>query len=329
MRTGRLFRQDRLIVVNIIRATFAGWLDRFVAVLVLLTALAVVHSWFADRPWRIAAWAVLAGGTIIGIGAGRLVAGRLAFHAFDGVLAADALQSQMRQRYMVAWHGIGMALLAVVTMVARPSLLVVSVPAYIAGGLVSGLPGRFWMQKRLIGLTRLGRTLRAWSCRPSAGITAALVLLLLLLPGRTLGTNALMAAVGIGTMLFTLMLTSVDNGVVRFMMAAGHGLRRILMHHSRGAAFFLVIAVPGCWALFNPVAGGIVAATGGAMLFLQTLRVLAYRLHGKRFADLLVSLLIGLLMLVAYSMPLALPLVALIMLWQLQRRGRMKTWLLA
>ena len=59
------------------------------------------------------------------------------------------------------------------------------------------------------------------------------------------------------------------------------------------------------------------------------LRILAYRLHAKRFADLLVSICAGLLMVVAYSMPVLLPFLALAILWQLQRRAAARTWLLA
>jgi len=56
------------------------------------------------------------------------------------------------------------------------------------------------------------------------------------------------------------------------------------------------------------------------MVLLLTLRVLACRLHAKLFADFLVSILAGILMLIAYSMSVALPLIALAILWQLQRR---------
>ena len=325
----RLFRQDRLIASNTIRATFAGWHDRAIAAFMLLVVLAVAHAWFADRPWRVAAWTALGVGTLIGTGAGRLVGGRLAFHAFDGLLAADALHLQTRRRYMTAWHGVGLALLAVATLIVRPSLLVVSVPAYIAGVLIAGLTGSVRMPKRIVGMARPGWTLRAWSHRPIAGVAAATVLLLLLSPARALGTNALMAVVGIGTVLLALTLTSVDDAVVRFMTIAGHGSRRIFVHHGKGIATFLAVSVPGCWIILGPVAGGIAAAACVAILLLLTLRVLAYRLHTKRFADFLVSILTGLLMLVAYSMPVALPVLALAMLWQLQRRGQAKTWLLA
>jgi len=327
--TGRLFRQDRLILSNTVRATFVGWHDRVIAVLVLLVVLTAVHAWFVDRPWRIAAWVAVAVGTITGIGAGRLVRARLAFHAFDGLLAADALHPQTRRRYMTAWLGIGLALLVVVSLIARPSLLVVSVPTYLAGVLVAELTGGVRTPKRIVGTVRPGWTLRAWSHRPIAGLAAATVLLLLLLPARTLGTNALMAVVGIATVVIALTLTSVDDAIVRFMTVAGHGSAHIIVHYGKGVATFLAVSVPGCWIILGLVAVGIVAASCVAILLLLTLRVLTYRLHTKRFADVLVSILAGLLMLVAYSMPVALPVLALAMLWQLQRRGRTKTWLLA
>lgn len=325
---GRLFRQDRLTGWNELRATFPGWHDRAMAALLLVAVLALIRWWFADRPWTVAAWTALAAGTIIGLGAGRLVATRLAFHAFDGLLAEDALQPQARRRYILAWHGVGLALLAALTLIARPSLLIVSAPAYLAGAIVAGLANGVRMPGRIGGTTRPGWTIRAWSRRPIAGALAAMILLVSLLPARSQGTNALMAIVGIEAMLLALMLTRVDDAIVRFMTVAGHGSRHIIGYHARGLATFLVVALPGCWLMFGPVAASIVAATGAATLLLLTLRILAYRLHAKRFADVLVSILAGLLMLVAYAMPVALPVIALALLWHLQRRGRTKMWLL-
>lgn len=325
----RLLRQDRRIAWNTIRAMFTGWHDRGIAALILLAALAVVHAWFADRSWTVAVWAALVAGTIIGIGAGRLIATRLAFQAFDGLLTADALHPQLRRCYMAAWHGVGLALLVALTLIASPSLLVVSVPGYLGGAIVAGLTGGLGMSSRIGGLTRLGWTIRVWSHRPIAGVAASMILLLSILPAYALGTNALLAGICIETVLLALMLTSVDDAVVRFMATVGHGSRRIIVHHAKGAATFLAVVVPACWIMLGPVSAGIVAATGGAMLLLLTLRVLAYRLHGKRFADLVVSVLAGLLMLVAYSMPVAFPVIAVAMLWQLHRRERTRTWLLA
>ena len=192
---------------------------------------------------------------MIGMGAGRLVGTRLAFHAFDGLLAADALHPRIRRHYMAAWHGVGLTLLALVTLIARPSLLVVSVPAYLTGVLVAGLTDGFKIPTHIVGTTRPGWTLRAWSHRPIAGVAAATVLLLALLPARTLGTNALMAVVGIGTVLLALILTSVDDAIVRFMTIAGHGSRHIIARHIRGLASFLAVAVSACWVMLGPIAG--------------------------------------------------------------------------
>jgi hypothetical protein len=61
----------------------------------------------------------------------------------------------------------------------------------------------------------------------------------------------------------------------------------------------------------------------------MVLRTLAYRIHGKGFADFIVSILTGLLILTAFSMPIILPFVGIAILWQLQRRSTARTWLLA
>jgi hypothetical protein len=326
---GRLFHQDRQILWNTIRTTFAGWHDRAIAALLLLAAVAAVRVWIDARAWTTAACAVLAVGILVGHGAGRMLATRLAFHASEGLLAADALHPGIRRRYMAAWHGVGLALLTLATLLARPSLLLVAIPAYLAGALVARVTQGIRIPKGIVGTTRPDRAVRIWTQRPIAGVAAALIFLLSLLPARTSGTNALMAIVGIETMLLALMLTRVDDAVVRFMTIAGHGSRRIVARHAGGVMSFLAIAVTGCWIVTGPVAAGIVAAVGAAMTMLLILRILTYRLHDRRFADMLVAILAGLLMLVAYSMPMALPLIALVMVWQLHRRARVKTWLLA
>lgn len=156
-----------------------------------------------------------------------------------------------------------------------------------------------------------------------------MVLFLSLLPARALDMSALMAAVGLETALLALIMTSVDDALVRFRTIAGHGSGRIISAHVQAVASFLAVTVPGGWVMLGPIAAGIVAAAGAAMVLLLILRILAYRLHAKRFADFLVSILAGLLILVAYTMPVLLPFVALAMFWQLQSRGRAKTWLLA
>lgn len=160
-------------------------------------------------------------------------------------------------------------------------------------------------------------------------MVAAMILLLSLLPAQTLGTNAVMAVVGIEAVLLTLALTMVDDDIVRFMTIVGHGPWPIVVHHAQGMLLFAGLTVPACWFAVGPVATGIVAAAAVAMLLLLSMRVLAYRIHAKRFADFLVSIYTGLLIVMAYSTPLLLPVLAIAFLWQLQRRAATRTWLLA
>src|SRR3569832_624998 len=122
----RLLRHDRQIAINTVRANFTRWNDRLIAGAVLFLALAVMRAWAGDQPWKIAAWAACAVGAGSGFGVCRFLVACFAFHSFDGVLAADALQRSLCRRSLVGWHAIGIATLATVTLIARPSLLIIS-----------------------------------------------------------------------------------------------------------------------------------------------------------------------------------------------------------
>ncbi|MES2021847.1 MAG: hypothetical protein V4460_11135 [Pseudomonadota bacterium] len=327
-RTHRLFHHDWKIATNAVRATFAAWQDRLVAAILLLMAVAGLRNGFADLPWLTALWAGVAVSLGVGMAAGRLVLARLAFHAFDGLLAADALHLPLRRRYIAAWHGIGIVMLSGITLIVRPSLLIVSVPAYLVGALMAGLTDAVAMPLRILNATRPNWSVRAWLRHPRAGAAAAIILLLVLLQARTLGLNAALAYAGVGTVVLTLALTHVDQSAVRFMTIAGYGSGRIVLRLSRALVSFVAVAAPGCWLILGAAPAGIVAAASALMFGLMAMRVLAYRLHGKRFADVLVLVLAGLLLLVGYAIPVALPVVALAVFWHLQRRAAAKTWLL-
>lgn len=324
----RLFRHDGRIAINTIRAAFAGWNDRLVAVAVLIVTLAMIKSWLAERPWTIAAWSAVGAGLLLGTSAERLVAKRLAFHGFDGLLAVDALRPATRRRYIAAWHGIALALLATVLLVVAPSLLIVGCASYLAGTLLAALMSGVTVPKRLADRVGSARVIRAWLRHGQAGALVASTLLVVLLLERSLAPNALIAILGIETTPLTLALTSVDSDVVRFMATTGYGPWRIVGYHGKSMAYFLALAVPGCWLIAGSVAAAAVTAVSGAVLLLLALRVLAYCLHGKRFADLIVSIFAGLLLFLAYFLPIALPFLAVAILWQLQHRARTKTWLL-
>ena len=326
----RLFRYDQRIATNAARSTFSAWHDRLIAATVLLFALAAARSWLLDRAWPIAAWTAFGAGIMIGLTASRQIAMRLAFHAFDGPLAADALCLALRRRYLIAWCAIGLTLLAIFTVIVRPSLLIASLPGYVIGAFVGHVTGNFSIAGVGGGKAGFGRMLRSWIQRPGAGIVAAAILpLSLAFTAQYLRGDALIVVAGIGTALFGLALTIVDDSSVRFQTIAGQGAWRIIGRQARGAMLFVGIAAPVCAFVFAPALAAVVAATSIATLLLMAMRTLAYRIHGKSFADFIVSILTGLLILTAFSMPIVLPFVGIAILWQLQRRSAARTWLLA
>ncbi|MBN2447719.1 MAG: hypothetical protein JXO22_13380, partial [Phycisphaerae bacterium] len=171
----RLFRYDRKSAANAIRATFVGWRDRLSAAVVLLFALAILRSWFADRSWATAVWSAAGGSFLLGLMAGRTIATRLAFHAFDGVLAPDALRAPTRWRYAVGWQVICLAALTGLALVVQATLLPACVPMYIAGTIVGQASAA--LTRRGPQMPRFARAARRWLQRPFSGVVAALLLL--------------------------------------------------------------------------------------------------------------------------------------------------------
>ena len=326
----RLFRYDRRIALNATRATFSDWHDRLIAATMLLFALAAARSWLLDHAWRVAAWAALGAGVLIGLTAGRQITTRLAFHGYDGPLAADALCPATRRHYLIAWHAIGLTLVVITTVIASPTLSIASLPGYLIGALVAHETAGISLARLATGKAGCGRTLRSWVQRPRVEIVAAAILLVFLaFAARYLRDDALVVVAGIEAAILALALTIVDVGSVRFQTIAGWGAWRIIGRQARGAMLFVGIAAPICVLAFGPALAALVAAVSLGALLLMALRILAYRIHGKGFADFIVSILTGLLVLTAFSMPIVLPFVGIAILWQLQRRSAAKTWLLA
>src|SRR3569623_2296895 len=97
----RLFRHDREIAINTVKANFTGWNDRLIAGAMLFLAMAFARGWAGDQSWKVAAWAAC----MVGVGAGtwarRPPAARPAFPRFDGLLAADAVQRAPCRHYLL------------------------------------------------------------------------------------------------------------------------------------------------------------------------------------------------------------------------------------
>ena len=310
------------------RATFARWSDQLLAVFLLVVALAGARAWIATQPQGVARWLGLAVGFLVGLAAAGGVSARVAYQQSDGLLAADALHLRPRLRYVAAGQMLGLILLTLATLIVEPPLILMTIPGYAGGTLVATL-------MRALDATRLGSsrwradwTIKVWSSRPGMGVAAAAMLIALLLAARNQATMVQWALAGSATVLIGLLLSRIDSAAVRFRTSVGQGFGQIFIAHSRGLLSFLAVAVAASWAIVGAQGAAVVATGASVLLLLFALRILAYRLLERCGADLLVSILVGLLALVGYSLTLALPFVAILMLGQLQRHGHQRRWLM-
>lgn len=217
----RLPRRDLRILFHSTVVNLSTWKDRLIVGTVLCMALAMVRSWFQDQSWTVAASAAGGIGCFAGLGAHRLLAARLAFHRTDGVLAADALQPTLARRYALFWHGIGMLVVAMVTAIARPTLLAFSVPAYLGGATVAAATARVFGQAQQL-LFAPGARMRLLLHAPPTGMAMGILLLLSLVPAQALESTGKFAAIGLETLLFAAALTMIEFDVVRFHCSSGH-----------------------------------------------------------------------------------------------------------
>ncbi len=322
-----LLRHDGTIVINEMRSVFSSWTDRLLAIAILAIALVTIHRSLAHRPLVVAASVVSALAVIVGGGVARLIHRRLEFHAYDGVLAIDAMTPGSRRHYMAAWHVLALSGLCIAILVARPGLLAFGVAGYLAGTAISLLTTRLAVQCGILRRSAISRTIRVYLQRPSAGIPAAVLVLLVLLSTRTLDAGARSVLTGIITVVAVLSLTSLDDAVIRFMTISGYRASAIAGLRARGALILLAITVPICLIASERLVAGIVGAIVMAGLVLMTMRILVYRIHTRRAADTTVSICVAAVCIAGFAAPLLLPLITAVIFWRLHRGSSAKTWM--
>lgn len=325
----RLLRYDRMIIANELRAAVSTWHDRLIAVVVILIAFAALRSAVPDRPLAILAPLASAAAFLIGFGTETLIRRRLEFHASDGILVIDATRSRQSRRYRASWHLIALVSLCAVVLLVRTELLPFSLLAYSVGAAIAHIAIRVLNRRHSHVGWRADRAIGSYLQRPMAGLVVALIALSFLLPARAFESEGQVATAAVLTVLAALGLTSLDDAVIRFMTFSGHGGWSIMAFHARRISVFLGIMVPACLMAFPPLVAAALAGAGIAGLALMCLRVLAYRLHSKPMADTIVTICVGAIAITAMAAPMLLPVVAMIIPWQLHRRSAAKTWLLA
>lgn len=325
----RLFRYDRRIAANTIASTFARWPDRVIAAIILCGLSMAARSWSTGHAWSVAIWSTLGIGLLAGAGTARALSARVDFHATEGLLAADALRPTSRRRYVAAWHGVGLLLLMTLMLIAAPSLCVPGTIGYVVGAIVansaSGLLPAGIASRGATGR----RTLDRMSVHPMVGIAAATGFVLTLVVTAGVGTEARLAVCGMVTLLLLALLTTVDDGVVRFRTIAGESAAEIVAHRARPALMMVAFALAATWLVVGRTAAMTVAAVSLAMLILMVQRILLYRCHAKRTAGVLILLFAAVLVLIAVATPLLLPLATAAILGRSWHRAAQRTWLLA
>ncbi|MBX9816358.1 MAG: hypothetical protein K2X76_16785 [Sphingomonas sp.] len=325
----RLIRHDRRVAVNSLGAAFAMWRDRLAGAAVLLVAPLLLRAWVEGQSAGAATLAAAIVGALLGAGVTRSIARRLSFHETDGVLTVDALNAAARGRYRAAGHGAALALWTAILVIVRPSLLPLGLAGYGAGALAALVAERCWRAAWGARPASLGSAIRAASRRPIAGLAGAALLLASLPVAQLWGPSAPPIWAGAVTAVIALLLTPVDDQLVRFMALVGQGSARILGHHLRAWTLFAPLAVAGSWLMIGPGAAAPVALAATGVLMLLVIRLLAYRLWRRPVADWLVAAVLALFGLIAQLMPPALPIALLGVLWWLHRQGQARRWLLA
>lgn len=329
-KVGRLFAHDLSILMTNARSSF-GWRDRIALMLAFSLLIAGLRSFISDQPESFVQTSAFGVGIIAGFAFGRMILARLSYHASDGMLAADALVSFHRWRYASLFHALAIVGLSVSVAMVGGWLTLPFLTGYCCGLILGhGLSGlRVQRFQAVTRTTHWGRTALAWTRGGSAGIVAAFSVAALLLPlGAMEGSASLLAAAS-ATGITMLILTTVDHGSVRFMAMSGYGVWGALRIHFLPGFWFLVLAVFLGVVIRGPAIGTVIAGIAIAALGLQALRVLAYRIHTKRFGDWLVACLIGVVALVAWSLPLVAPIVLAVIFWHLHRRASASTWSIA
>lgn len=324
----RLLRHDGMIVANELRLVLASWTDRLIALVVILIALAGLHASLSDRPFTFAAVAVAALAAVTGAGATRVIQRRLDFHAYDGIVTVDALTPGERRRYTLSIHAAVCGIMALCVLAGRPATVGLALVGYLVGAGSCHIARRVALGGGSPRLSASLRPVRLFLHRPIAGALAAIPVVLPVLLITSIEPGQMAAFIGLLSAVAALLLTMLDDRVVRFMTLSGYRAGRIIGLHARSLLVFLLLTVPALLALSHGLIAIVVGSIALVALALMTARILAYRVHAKRTADTVVGICTVVACIAGFAMPMLLPFVVMAILWHLYRRAASATWLL-
>lgn len=322
-----LVDHDWLLIRRSVVTALAGWHDRFLAIVLVATCLAVAHQGLAERTPRQAMWIAMAIGATAGVAASRALADRLRYHVGEGALAALALQRACRHRYLIACHAAIVAVFAAAMAIVRADTIPVVCAAYLTaatGGAVGiGRPSASSAGWR----PTINRRLLSWQRRPAAGVFAAVLILIVTLAAPT-DDSARLAVCALASCAVIAVLTQVEPAVVRFLALSGHGLGSILLRRAAGGLTFLFVAPVAASVAVGLAGAVVVGSVIAGMLVLMALRIQAHRLYARLQAELIVAMLVFVIAMAVLLSPfVALPVAALAG-WRLSRAAAHQRWMI-
>ncbi len=324
-----LFRHDSRIAKNSLRSTLAGRGDQLFVAAVTVVALAALHHLLSGRPLAVVISLALGASALCGLGVAGLVHRRLEFQASDGSLAAQALCPEARRDYSLALHLVSVAPVMIIALIAKPEAMLAAPFGYLAGALAGHGVRAILPTGDVRAKGRMPLGVQAFLNRPVSGavVGGLLCLTLPLLGEFDPVRGAVFAGIMVGVA--ALALTTVDDAVVRFMTLSGYTAERIVWLQARPLLLCLALSLPAALVLSLSLAALAMAGVGVAALVLMAARILAYRVHGRRVADVVLGLCVAVCGVVGLTFPPALPLVGLAVLGVLARRSIPATWRLS
>lgn len=328
-----MLRYDARIIGNGFRAAFSGWRDRVLLATVTLLGMGALRSRLEALSVIEAATAGGLSGLWIGFAVGCAIDARLSFHASETPFSGDALSQSARRRYFRAWHGAALAGLAMVAILGRASVVPYVLTGYLTGAVAGYLFG-FLLRRlatRMPVVPILGRPrIKGWQSRPLLGAVAAITSIAVWagLWGVLPESAARPVAIVI-TAVTVLLLTPVDDAIVRFAAIAGQGPAKSILVQAKAALVYMAIQTSAVGLLLGRSGAGLTLLAGGIVLALLVARVLAYRVLPRRPADLLLTALSGFGAMIATTFPALLPPTAIAALAMLYRRAARATWMMA
>jgi hypothetical protein len=326
----RLLRHDWTVARNVLFHAPSTWRERvrwLVGMPVLLVAL---HFWLTELPVEIAARTISGSSFLYAATVTRFAGRRLEFHRTEGVRATDALRPAIGWQYLAAVVGLGVVVATIFLALLDPRVVAAGFAAMAAGVLAGSLINfamRFTVPRRAISQT--WRAVSAWLRRPEGGLAIAPFFALLALAiARWVPAPSATGMLGPATLACGFALTTINSEVVRFMAQCGFPVSQTILVHVRGVAVFAPIAMGIAYLGFGASAIVVVGAALAITLSVLCLRVLTYRLYAKHAADLIASMLIASLAMIAVYIPGGAPLIIAAVIGALWLRARPATWLI-